>query len=82
MPAFSPISALPELSNFHVNTVVRELLMPLVDYAMASAMLSPADVEQVEKQLFKAYRQHLGVNTTCSGAMLTLPKHLFGFGFT
>jgi len=70
------------VSNFHMDTIIRELLMPLVDYAMAAAMLSPNDVEELELRLSRAYRQGLGVSKNTSGAMLTLPKHMFGFGFT
>ena len=74
------IGACPEMSNFHMHTIIRELLMPLVDYAMAAALLSPADVDDLENRFFRAYRQGLGLSASTSGAMLTLPKHLFGFG--
>ena len=41
-----------------------------------------AVTEGVGWALFMAYRRHLGVSASTSGAMLTLPKHFFGFGFT
>ena len=61
-------------------TAIRETILPCAEHAMAAAALSPADVAELQLRINRAYRHALGLGACTSGAMLTLPENLFGFG--
>ena len=59
---------------------IRETILPCVEHVMAASVLSPSDVNKLQMRLNRAYRHALGTGISTSGAMLTLPENLFGFG--
>jgi hypothetical protein len=63
-----------------VATVINETVLPCLDNALAAAVLSPADIRELQTKLNIAYKRALGISKHTSSAMLSHPREQFGFG--